>query len=760
MDSTEPSSSSRAYGAHTFAFQPPTLQQTDSQQQEQAVGQRHQQHVFLQPLATPRKRRRSEENPGQYYYNNSSGLRTSPATPFGSATLPPSASLSDAHTFSGLLSPASASSLSSASSTSSHSDGMHPPLAKRTQSLHRTFTAPTSALREAGPTLSSSSSLSPQQQQQQQQRPSTRTLRNVTSSTSADSMLTMTAQLQSSSLGRTGRPAATTVPPPPPLMRASRHLASAASVDAEPDDADMSLADAIASPLSALNLRSSSPRLRSAPAVSPSSTMPQQGKPSVPSSPSPSPSSPFSPATSPPPSHGLSTPWQRRFADSTVPLSTSASFPFTRRVTLGHHAGAQFAASAASVASGSTAPVFGVPTFAARTSSLSPASSTRSMMTLAPHQSPAQRRTSTSSLGHAPAFGTAFSRSLSVQDLTSATTAGLLLPVNPSHSALSALGGGNGPGTAGTDTPALSEHASAGSSSSSPSTSSGGAGSSSSGSGLVPPLYAPLRPSPLIQSHTLTAVSDSPPACSSKSSSTDSIGFGTSPKVRTAGEGPIDQGDLADVSGNDGSAGSGSTGRGGRSRLGSGESDLDELQHTAGFSTLPPFDHAEAQGYTFPFRAETGLDRLGRGLGTALDHSARWRTSAVVDSDGSDDEQMAEVQTLNAQRAGGLDMTGAAADAAITPRSNTVVLPPVLASPPAVTQPIRTATPTHAQQHQYQHPHPQPGSPRPKSPLWRSSYCGAWSGRSGWTDESGAYPRIKPGKVVLRTRARSHADDP
>ncbi|KAE8256872.1 hypothetical protein A4X03_0g4972 [Tilletia caries] len=634
--------SSTSSSAHSIRF--PTHQQ---QHQHPSMGfeqQQHQQRPPFQP-ATPRKRRRSEEN-AAFYYCPPADAHSSPATP---TPFPTSTSYHTNGTLlKDLLSPArigahsltssssSTSSFSAASSSYSHQDGlMAPPLAKRPHSLHRTWTAPVNAF--SGASLPIAAPNPP--------------IVVVATSDAAH----MQSPFSAPSSTRTSFSAHHHTPPSIASLfsAANRSEPSSAMVGCEaasapvagaPDDTDMSTDESASSPS---NLQSPPPRLLSPASVSPAASVQQ-----------PRPSSSFSP-----PSSALSTPWQRRFADSTSPLATSASFPFTRRATLGHSSAAPTA---------HEQPIFGVPAFSTRESSLP---SPPAPMLGVPQPHLPQRRTSTSSLGPAPAFGTAFSRSLSAQDLLSATTAGLLLPL-PS-SPLSALPQSAGVGLAGGT--ASSSGASSVSNNSSGGAVSGASPSTPGAGGGTAVTYAPLRPSPLIQSHTLTPAIDSPPTRSSNSSSGESfhhsgagafwsgssttdmmIGsagtegiasnhshtgatfhLGRAPKTRA--NAPENRGGDA-VMGDQGVAGpsrlpfvSEQGSEVAYSRVAPSHSAVQSGKRRHAPTAEPDASHSSSDG--------TRDDSSRAATRSGRDGGERWRTSALVDSDDSDDDQMADVSS-------------------------------------------------------------------------------------------------------------------
>ncbi|KAE8270302.1 hypothetical protein A4X09_0g2023 [Tilletia walkeri] len=644
---TPPAAGSSA--AHTIRFPTQQSQQHQHHHQQpqpqpgmQVEQQQRQQPSLFQP-ATPRKRRRSEENAAFYYY--ATAAHSSPATP---APFPTSNSYhNDGTLLKDLLSPArisshslssssSASSFSAASSSYSTYDGLIvPPMAKRPHSLHRTWTAPlnafggTPAAPPAPPVV-------------------------VVESTTESS--TMRSPFSAPASTRTSWSAQQHAAPSLEALFSAAHRSApeaGATKTSENegtgmhDDAEMNTDESSASTSSQSALQSPPPRLLSPASVSPASSYQQ-----------PRPSTAFSS-----PSSALSTPWQRRFADSTSPLATSASFPFTRRATLGHSSTAP---------SARNQPIFGVSAFSTRESSL-PAPRTSMLGVPQPHIP--QRRTSTSSLGHAPAFGTAFSRSMSAQNLLSASTAGLLLPPPPSP--LSAAPQSAGPGVVGVVAGI------GGSSSSGPAGAiAGGSPNTPGGSAGTAATYAPLRPSPLIQSHTLTGAIESPPTRSSNSSSGDSSNhqgiyrsgssstemmmshgsgdsapslsshtgamfhLGRAPKNRTAA--PENGGGTAiDVEGE---------GVGDQSLA--GPSRLPYASQQGGQMANPPFAHTApshsavqsgkrrhgppASGGAFTSSAGLRDDASRR---SGRDGGERWRTSALVDSDDSDDDQMADVSS-------------------------------------------------------------------------------------------------------------------
>ncbi|KAK0552839.1 hypothetical protein OC845_001507 [Tilletia horrida] len=538
--------------------------------------------------ATPRKRRRSEENAIAFYY-----ARSNPTTPLSASSQQhqqqQSSLLRD------VLSPStsSSSSISSTSSSLSSSpantniDFILPPLAKRPHSLHRTWTAPTSPFMNASsppsaPLSASTTTTSPNSSpatrarlaipfsniaftQPQPQHKAAYSIHPPNAGIPKDgqSMIAHTAAQEDEHEHAITEddmdmnmdlPQESSRPAPPPAPSISRSPLSAQSPF--PTTSPHARASA-----SATNNASSCAR---SPSISTSTSSDSSGGHAAGSSNSGSGSA----------TPTLSTPWQRRFADDKSPdaLSTSTTFPFGRRVTLGHPASAFQVAAAASGSSTATSPphyhtyhrfhsppVFGVPAFASRVSSPPSTSSARAFTTLSPAYSSAsssssslsslsppstfsipQRRTSTSSLGHASAFGTAFSRSLSAQDLTSATTAGLLLPPPMTSSlasrfpqdrnqqGLAVSGGSPGLGLAASPSllvsPTGSSSGSAGAIPPDAALASAGATAGTAGASAANVTYAPLRPSPLIQSHTLTAVNDSPPARSgSNSSSNESV---------------------------------------------------------------------------------------------------------------------------------------------------------------------------------------------------------------------------------------------
>ncbi|CAD6892919.1 unnamed protein product [Tilletia laevis] len=512
---------------------------------------------------------------------------------------------------------------------------MAPPLAKRPHSLHRTWTAPVNAF--SGASLPIAAPNPP--------------IVVVATSDAAH----MQSPFSAPSSTRTSFSAHHHTPPSIASLfsAANRSEPSSAMVGCEaasapvagaPDDTDMSTDESASSPS---NLQSPPPRLLSPASVSPAASVQQ-----------PRPSSSFSP-----PSSALSTPWQRRFADSTSPLATSASFPFTRRATLGHSSAAPTA---------HEQPIFGVPAFSTRESSLP---SPPAPMLGVPQPHLPQRRTSTSSLGPAPAFGTAFSRSLSAQDLLSATTAGLLLPL-PS-SPLSALPQSAGVGLAGGT--ASSSGASSVSNNSSGGAVSGASPSTPGAGGGTAVTYAPLRPSPLIQSHTLTPAIDSPPTRSSNSSSGESfhhsgagafwsgssttdmmIGsagtegiasnhshtgatfhLGRAPKTRA--NAPENRGGDA-VMGDQGVAGpsrlpfvSEQGSEVAYSRVAPSHSAVQSGKRRHAPTAEPDASHSSSDG--------TRDDSSRAATRSGRDGGERWRTSALVDSDDSDDDQMADVSS-------------------------------------------------------------------------------------------------------------------